>query len=172
MFAKLSIRPMDEEKATSDVPRAGNGGATSFHAAAGGEGDHGPTGPTSPSGFYEIAWSVLSLLQQAWNSDDYQVQLCMVALGWILLNILLILLAWRRHGSSISDMFRRQGTSASCKGRLSPVFNKRPTWQDKSHLNGTNFNSSTGLPNGNGLPNGSHLPNGRLRTVSEKSHQS
>ncbi|XP_066284836.1 T-cell leukemia translocation-altered gene protein homolog isoform X4 [Branchiostoma lanceolatum] len=116
--------------------------------------------------------SVLSLLQQAWNSDDYQVQLCMVALGWILLNILLILLAWRRHGSSISDMFRRQGTSASCKGRLSPVFNKRPTWQDKSHLNGTNFNSSTGLPNGNGLPNGSHLPNGRLRTVSEKSHQS
>ncbi|XP_066284835.1 T-cell leukemia translocation-altered gene protein homolog isoform X3 [Branchiostoma lanceolatum] len=118
------------------------------------------------------ARSVLSLLQQAWNSDDYQVQLCMVALGWILLNILLILLAWRRHGSSISDMFRRQGTSASCKGRLSPVFNKRPTWQDKSHLNGTNFNSSTGLPNGNGLPNGSHLPNGRLRTVSEKSHQS
>ncbi|CAH1265858.1 Hypp3250 [Branchiostoma lanceolatum] len=115
--------------------------------------------------------SVLSLLQQAWNSDDYQVQLCMVALGWILLNILLILLAWRRHGSSISDMFRRQGSSAS-KGRLSPVFNKRPTWQDKSHLNGTNFNSSTGLPNGNGLPNGSHLPNGRLRTVSEKSHQS
>ncbi|XP_078597794.1 uncharacterized protein LOC144873897 isoform X4 [Branchiostoma floridae x Branchiostoma japonicum] len=117
-------------------------------------------------------WSVLSLIQQAWNSDDYQVQLCMVALGWILLNILLILLAWRRHGSSISDMFRRQGTSASCKNRLSPVLNKRPTWQDKSHLNGTNFNSSTGLPNGNGLPNGSHLPNGRLHTVSEKSHQS
>ncbi|XP_078597795.1 T-cell leukemia translocation-altered gene protein homolog isoform X5 [Branchiostoma floridae x Branchiostoma japonicum] len=116
--------------------------------------------------------SVLSLIQQAWNSDDYQVQLCMVALGWILLNILLILLAWRRHGSSISDMFRRQGTSASCKNRLSPVLNKRPTWQDKSHLNGTNFNSSTGLPNGNGLPNGSHLPNGRLHTVSEKSHQS
>ncbi|XP_019633670.1 PREDICTED: uncharacterized protein LOC109477071 isoform X1 [Branchiostoma belcheri] len=119
-------------------------------------------------------WSVLSLIQQAWNSDDYQVQLCMVALGWILLNILLILLAWRRHGSSISDMFRRQGTPATCRDRLSPVpvFNKRPTWQDKSHLNGTNFNSSTGLPNGNGLPNGSHLPNGRLRTVSEKSHQS
>ncbi|XP_078678695.1 uncharacterized protein LOC144914580 isoform X1 [Branchiostoma floridae x Branchiostoma belcheri] len=119
-------------------------------------------------------WSVLSLIQQAWNSDDYQVQLCMVALGWILLNILLILLAWRRHGSSISDMFRRQGTPATCRDRLSPVpvFNKRPTWQDKSHLNGTNFNSSTALPNGNGLPNGSHLPNGRLRTVSEKSHQS
>ncbi|XP_019633672.1 PREDICTED: uncharacterized protein LOC109477071 isoform X3 [Branchiostoma belcheri] len=121
-----------------------------------------------------VARSVLSLIQQAWNSDDYQVQLCMVALGWILLNILLILLAWRRHGSSISDMFRRQGTPATCRDRLSPVpvFNKRPTWQDKSHLNGTNFNSSTGLPNGNGLPNGSHLPNGRLRTVSEKSHQS
>ncbi|XP_029455486.1 T-cell leukemia translocation-altered gene protein isoform X2 [Rhinatrema bivittatum] len=61
------------------------------------------------SRFLDYLLSLSKEFLQDWGSNDTRVAIFKILLGWLLLSVLAIHLAWRVYGSTVNNLYYRQG---------------------------------------------------------------
>ncbi|XP_078517345.1 T-cell leukemia translocation-altered gene protein [Lissotriton helveticus] len=68
---------------------------------------------------------------QDWDQNDMRVAIFKLLLGWLLLSLLAIHLAWRVYGSTVNNMYYRQGMGGQNGGTPDYTTNF-PIWETSS----------------------------------------
>ncbi|XP_041080785.1 T-cell leukemia translocation-altered gene protein homolog [Polyodon spathula] len=69
--------------------------------------------------------SFLTEFGQDWAANDTRVSIFKILLGWLLISLVSIHFAWKVYGTTVNDMYYRQGTGGQNGGtpETAPNFN-------------------------------------------------
>lgn len=68
----------------------------------------------------------LSEFGQDWVANDLRAAAFKLLLGWLLLSLLAIQLAWRTYGHTVTDLYHRQGEDRNRAGRNTQKYSEMP----------------------------------------------